>query len=222
MPFETGKNIIMTWSEDRRLIEAVAQGDGKAWTAFVDRTAGWVHAAARTVFAETQADEEALRLFQKLRDNHFAALRDYNGRSTLETFLSLRLADLLVERILALLIEDASRMAGYDDTVDAWESIHETLGPKWNGRVIPITYVNSSAAIKAFVGEHGGACCTSSNAHRIFQWALEGGTQPVAPGEEIKLLFLPDQHLGIFLVPYHLPYTIETEIAWPEAVANMF
>ena len=87
-------------------------------------------------------------------------------------------------------------MAGLDDTVEAWESIHDMLGPGWNGRVIPITYVNSTAAIKAFVGEHGGACCTSSNADQIFAWALAGGTQPKAAGEEIKLLFLPDQHLG--------------------------
>ncbi len=63
-------------------------------------------------------------------------------------------------------------------------------------RVIPITYVNSSAAVKAFVGAHGGACCTSSNATQIFKWAIEGGTQPVADDEDIKLFFLPDQHLG--------------------------
>jgi quinolinate synthase len=87
-------------------------------------------------------------------------------------------------------------MADYDDTVEAWEAIHEVLGRKWKGRLIPITYVNSTAAIKAFVGDHGGACCTSSNADRIFKWALDGGTQPKAAGEEIKLLFLPDQHLG--------------------------
>ncbi|MDY7107497.1 MAG: quinolinate synthase NadA [Planctomycetota bacterium] len=87
-------------------------------------------------------------------------------------------------------------MADYEDTVEAWEAIHEALPKRWNGRVIPITYVNSTAAIKAFVGEHGGACCTSSNADRIFKWALDGGTEPVAEGEEIKILFLPDQHLG--------------------------
>ena len=45
-------------------------------------------------------------------------------------------------------------------------------------RVIPIAYVNSSAGIKAFVGEHGGACCTSTNALDVFSWALAGGTEP--------------------------------------------
>ncbi|MEO1511691.1 MAG: quinolinate synthase NadA [Planctomycetota bacterium] len=91
-------------------------------------------------------------------------------------------------------------MAAYDDTVEAWELIHEALdkvhGGGWNGRVVPITYVNSSAAIKAFVGSHGGACCTSSNADRVFEWAMAGGTEPKRDGEEIKILFLPDQHLG--------------------------
>jgi quinolinate synthase len=55
------------------------------------------------------------------------------------------------------------------------------------GTVIPITYVNSAAAIKAFCGEHGGACCTSSNARRVLEWAFTQGD---------KVMFLPDQHLG--------------------------
>ena len=58
-----------------------------------------------------------------------------------------------------------------------------------NGRagVIPVTYINSSAAIKAFVGEHGGIVCTSTNAAAVMKWAWERGE---------KLLMLPDQHLG--------------------------
>ena len=87
-------------------------------------------------------------------------------------------------------------MADEDDALMAWEQIHEAMEEDWPGRVIPITYVNSSAAIKAFVGENGGACCTSSNAQQIFRWAQAGGTQPRAEGEDIKILFLPDQHLG--------------------------
>ncbi|WP_347343642.1 quinolinate synthase NadA [Jatrophihabitans telluris] len=58
---------------------------------------------------------------------------------------------------------------------------------------VPVTYMNSSAAIKGFTGEHGGLVCTSSNAERALRWAFaqrtEGGGQP-------KVLFLPDQHLG--------------------------
>lgn len=53
--------------------------------------------------------------------------------------------------------------------------------------VVPVTYVNSSAAVKAFVGERGGSVCTSSNAQRVLAWALEKGE---------KVFFFPDEHLG--------------------------
>jgi quinolinate synthase len=53
--------------------------------------------------------------------------------------------------------------------------------------VIPVTYMNSTAAIKSFTGEHGGAVCTSSNAAVVMKWAYERGE---------KVLFLPDEHLG--------------------------
>ncbi|MFJ4768956.1 quinolinate synthase NadA [Streptomyces uncialis] len=54
-------------------------------------------------------------------------------------------------------------------------------------RVVPVSYMNSSADIKAFTGRHGGTICTSSNAERALEWAFEQGEQ---------VLFLPDQHLG--------------------------
>jgi quinolinate synthase len=53
--------------------------------------------------------------------------------------------------------------------------------------VVPITYMNSTAAIKAFTGRHGGAVCTSSNANAVMRWAFEQGE---------RVLFLPDEHLG--------------------------
>ncbi|GJQ28809.1 MAG: quinolinate synthase A [Phycisphaerae bacterium] len=106
-------------------------------------------------------------------------------------------ADMLTPDGVSVILPDLSAgcsmadMAPYDDTVAAWEAIHESLrGRGWRGRVVPITYVNSSAAIKAFVGEHGGACCTSSNAREVFRWARGEA------GAEGKILFLPDQHLG--------------------------
>lgn len=112
-------------------------------------------------------------------------------------------ADMLTPDEVEVILPDLSAgcsmadMAAYEDTVEAWETLHESLAAAgWNGRTIPITYVNSTAAIKAFVGAHGGACCTSSNADKVFAWAMAGGTQRKAPGEEIKVLFLPDQHLG--------------------------
>ena len=115
-------------------------------------------------------------------------------------------ADMLTPESVDVILPDLSAgcsmadMAAYEDTVSAWDEIHAVLnerhGGNWSGRVVPITYVNSSAAIKAFVGAHEGACCTSSNADAVFEWAMNGGVRPRAEGEEIKILFLPDQHLG--------------------------
>ena len=110
-------------------------------------------------------------------------------------------ADILTPESVRVLLPDLSAgcsmadMATYDDAIDAWDCIaRATAGTKT--RVIPITYVNSSAAVKAFVGERGGACCTSSNASHVFDWAMRGGDEPLKKGERVKILFLPDQHLG--------------------------
>ncbi|MDT4971211.1 MAG: quinolinate synthase [Pseudonocardiales bacterium] len=75
-------------------------------------------------------------------------------------------------------------MAGYQQVVEAWDVLTDAGVA---ATTIPITYMNSSAAIKGFTGEHDGAVCTSSNAGRALRWALERGE---------KVLFLPDQHLG--------------------------
>ncbi len=76
-------------------------------------------------------------------------------------------------------------MADPDDVYSAWEQIGEALGD--DTKVVPVTYMNSMATLKAFVGEHGGLVCTSSNAGKAFQYAFERGE---------KILFFPDQHLG--------------------------
>ena len=75
-------------------------------------------------------------------------------------------------------------MAHIDDVMDCWDDLADVLG---QGEIIPITYMNSTAAIKALCGRGGGIVCTSSNASAAFEWAL---------GEGQKILFLPDQHLG--------------------------
>jgi len=105
-------------------------------------------------------------------------------------------ADMLTPDSVSVILPDLSAgcsmadMANYDDTVAAWNSIHESLAEQgWRGKIVPITYVNSTAAIKAFVGANGGACCTSSNADKVFAWAM-------AQDKNAKVLFLPDQHLG--------------------------
>ncbi|HUD69353.1 MAG TPA: quinolinate synthase NadA [Acidimicrobiales bacterium] len=81
-------------------------------------------------------------------------------------------------------------MADIDQVESAWSEIAEVTDVE---RVVPITYMNSTAALKAFVGRHGGAVCTSSNARRILEWALT--EQPDRPAAD-KVLFFPDQHLG--------------------------
>ena len=75
-------------------------------------------------------------------------------------------------------------MAQTEDVEDAWVELSSILDIT---RVIPITYMNSTAAIKSICGKNNGIVCTSSNAVNTFEWALKRGD---------KILFLPDQHLG--------------------------
>ncbi len=77
-------------------------------------------------------------------------------------------------------------MADVDAVEEAWEALDRVTDV---ARIVPITYMNSSAALKAFVGRHGGSVCTSSNARAVLEWAL-------GPGGGDKVLFFPDQHLG--------------------------
>ncbi len=82
-------------------------------------------------------------------------------------------------------------MANIDQVEDCWEQLSEICGvkPDTDGRqqIVPVTYMNSSAALKAFCGRHGGIVCTSSNAHAVLEWAFARGK---------RVLFFPDQHLG--------------------------
>lgn len=84
-------------------------------------------------------------------------------------------------------------MADIDQVEECWEQLADVLGdldtPDEDGLlpVIPVTYMNSSAAIKGFVGRHGGIVCTSSNARTVLEWAFARGR---------RVLFFPDQHLG--------------------------
>src|SRR5690606_27467488 len=89
-------------------------------------------------------------------------------------------------------------MADLDEVEEAWDAIAAVTDIE---RVVPITYMNSSAALKAFVGRNGGAVCTSTNARAVLEWALgrgeRAGRESVgATGSGDKVLFFPDQHLG--------------------------
>lgn len=80
-------------------------------------------------------------------------------------------------------------MATIEQVEEAWEQLTEALGVSNDAKaeIIPVTYMNSSAAIKAFCGRNGGIVCTSSNAATVLEWAFERGK---------RVIFFPDQHLG--------------------------
>ena len=92
-------------------------------------------------------------------------------------------------------------MADIDEVTEAWEALANVVDVE---RVVPITYMNSAANLKAFVGEHGGAVCTSSNARAVLTWALDKADQ---------VLFFPDQHLGRNTA-YQLGYSEADTAVW--------
>ena len=75
-------------------------------------------------------------------------------------------------------------MAAIQQVEDAWDDLGEIIDTE---KMIPVTYINSAASLKAFCGRHGGIVCTSSNAHQVIEWAFERGE---------RVFFFPDQHLG--------------------------
>ena len=74
-------------------------------------------------------------------------------------------------------------MAETDQVEDCWDEVTAVVGDD----IMPVTYMNSTAGLKAFVGRHGGAVCTSSNARAVLDWAFR---------QKTRVLFFPDQHLG--------------------------
>jgi quinolinate synthase len=98
-------------------------------------------------------------------------------------------ADILRREHQTVVLPDLNAGCSMADMADIGqvETCWEELSSLGDLKLIPITYMNSTAAIKAFTGEHRGSVCTSSNAGKVMQWAFEHGE---------KVLFLPDEHLG--------------------------
>jgi quinolinate synthase len=150
-------------------------------------------------------------------------------------------ADILTDESVRVILPDLGAgcsmadMANLDQTLDCWAQLQETCPDQ---TIVPITYMNSSAAIKAFVGEHGGAVCTSSNCRNVLEWALAGGatrersevgaqrsaTDPASassnpqsairiPQSKTKILFFPDQHLGRNTA-YAMGYPLDRMVVW--------
>jgi len=93
-------------------------------------------------------------------------------------------------------------MATANQVTKCWEELASIGVAK---EVIPVTYMNSSAAIKSFTGEHGGTICTSSNAESAMKWAFTQGS---------KILFLPDQHLGRNTAVLSLGLSLDDCVLW--------
>ena len=112
---------------------------------------------------------------------------------------------------------DMARLAQVED---CWDALSDAGVA---GSVVPVTYMNSSADIKAFCGRHGGAVCTSSNADVALEWAFE-------QVPDAKVLFLPDQHLGRNTAVLKLGMSLDDCVVWdprqpgggvePEALAK--
>src|SRR3989442_1719185 len=132
-------------------------------------------------------------------------------------------ADILRREHQTVILPDLNAGCSMADMADigqveaCWSELSSLLDSR---KVIPVTYMNSTAAIKSFTGEHGGSVCTSSNAAAVMNWAFEGGE---------KVLFLPDEHLGRN-TGYRMGIPLEQMIVWdpyqelggnsPEAVRN--
>ncbi len=100
---------------------------------------------------------------------------------------------------------DMARLAQVED---AWDGL---VDAGVADSVVPVTYMNSSADIKAFCGKHGGAVCTSSNADVALEWAFE---QKSGLDGGAKVLFLPDQHLGRNTAVLKMGLTLDDCVVW--------
>ena len=100
-------------------------------------------------------------------------------------------------------------MAAGDQLDMCWRELKD-MGVQVDPGVVPVTYINSSAEVKAFVGEHGGIVCTSTNAAAIMTWAWK---------QADKLLMLPDQHLGRNTA-YKMGVPLEQMVVWDPAEIN--
>jgi len=152
-------------------------------------------------FADIRGD--SFKLAQAAADNSAAEFIFFCG-----VHFMAESADILTTPNQKVILPDLSAgcsmadMATASQVNDCWQVLSK-LGVA--AKTIPITYMNSSAAIKAFTGKNNGAVCTSSNAARAMKWAFENGE---------KILFLPDQHLGRNTAVLSLGLTLNDCVLW--------
>ena len=133
-------------------------------------------------FADIMGD--SLQLARISRDNKKAEHIVFNG-----VHFMAETADILTDDDQTVYLPDLNAGCSMADMADIDQAVlgYERLTARLGEGILPVTYVNSTAAIKSFVGEKGGSCVNSGNAKKVIQWALEQGQ---------RILFLPDQHLG--------------------------
>ncbi len=129
-------------------------------------------------------------------------------------------ADILTDPSVRVILPDLGAgcsmadMANLDQTLECWQQLTDLCPGQ---KIVPITYINSSAAIKAFVGEHGGAVCTSSNCRNLLEWSLAIDASTTNNEQQStykrKILFLPDQHLGRNTA-YAMGFPLDSMIVW--------
>ena len=152
-------------------------------------------------FADIRGD--SFKLAQAAADNSDAEFIFFCG-----VHFMAESADILTTKDQKVILPDLAAgcsmadMATAAQVEDCWQVL-EKLGVA--KRTIPITYMNSSAAIKAFTGKNNGAVCTSSNAMRAMKWAFDNGD---------KILFLPDQHLGRNTAVLSLGLKLDDCVLW--------
>jgi quinolinate synthase len=152
-------------------------------------------------FADIRGD--SFKLAQAAADNSDAEFIFFCG-----VHFMAESADILTTKEQKVILPDLAAgcsmadMATAAQVEDCWQVL-EKLGVA--KKTIPITYMNSSAAIKAFTGKNNGAVCTSSNAMRAMKWAFENGD---------KILFLPDQHLGRNTAVLSLGLKLDDCVLW--------
>ena len=143
------------------------------------------HYQQEAVFRHADATGDSLKLARIAAENREKSLIVFCG-----VHFMAESADILTSEQQQVFLPDLragcpmADMATRSEVEWAWDELAKLIDP---AGLVPVTYVNSSAEIKALVGERGGSVCTSSNAERVLQWAL-------AKGE--RVFFFPDEHLG--------------------------
>jgi quinolinate synthase len=143
------------------------------------------HYQREEVFAFADVSGDSLKLSQQAADTSAPYIIFCGVHFMAET------ADILTGDDQSVILPDLAAGCSMADMADdeqvtrCWNELAEVLNP--DECVTPVTYINSTAALKAFCGEHGGIVCTSGNARRVLEWSW---------GNRDKILFFPDQHLG--------------------------